>query len=161
MRYVLLIFSLGLLAGCATIVNGTAQDVNLMSSPAGAKVYVNGEYQGETPLTVALSRRDYHDVRLEKSGYEDYQETIGRTWSPWVLGNWCVPPFGICGLMIFVPVDYVTGGSHELGPSRIDAEMRPLANSEPAPPQTSEPESRPPTKPAAKMPEKAPVTPGK
>lgn len=126
MRYFML-FVTAWAAGCATIVNGTSQDIEVVTSPAGAKVYVDGEYKGETPLTVAMSRRDYHDVRVEKSGFEDQQETIGRTWSPWVLGNWCLPPFGVCGLAIFIPVDYVTGGSHELGPKRIEAELQPVA----------------------------------
>lgn len=123
MRYALLLLALPL-AACATLVNGLNEDVQINSTPAGAKVYVDDDLKGQTPITVPMARKDYHDVRIELQGYQEFQETIGRAWSPWVLGNLC--PLGPFSLAIGTGVDYITGGSHKLGPTQIDAELAPL-----------------------------------
>jgi hypothetical protein len=57
----------------------TTGDLDVTSSPSGASVYVNGDYQGETsssgPLYVTgLSPGTYTTV-LKKSGYQDYTTT--------------------------------------------------------------------------------------
>lgn len=109
------------LGGCATLVNGPNEDVAISSTPTGAKVFVDGDLKGRTPLTVPMSRRDYHDVRIELAGHDDYQETIGRTWSPWLLGNLC--PLGPLSLAVGSGVDYATGGGFKLAPTVIDAEL--------------------------------------
>ena len=57
----------------------TTGDLDVTSSPSGASVYVNGDYQGETrtssPLYITgLSPGTYTTV-LKKSGYQDYTTT--------------------------------------------------------------------------------------
>jgi len=63
--------SLGALAlsGCKHFEKGVPQDVAVLSYPREAKVEINGERAGETPLQVALPRKSVHRVRLEKEGY--------------------------------------------------------------------------------------------
>lgn len=123
MRYARLLISLPFLTACATLVNGINEDVHIASTPAGAKVYVDGDLKGETPITVPMGRKDFHDVRIEKDGYEEFQETIGRAYSPWILGNLC--PLGPVSLAIGGGVDYVSGGAFKLGPTQIDADLTP------------------------------------
>lgn len=64
------------LAGCATTLRGTHQDVALSSSPTGAIVSVNGGVVGTTPLMVSLPRRDGHVVHMELRGYEPVDRVL-------------------------------------------------------------------------------------
>jgi hypothetical protein len=116
-----LLFAVVFLSGCATLVNGTRQDIRIVSEPAGAKVFVDGELVGESPVTVAMTRDEYHTVEIQKDGYETFDETIGRSWSPWFLGNLfpCLP----CSLAVFGAVDYFAGSAYELSPTRIEAQL--------------------------------------
>jgi formylglycine-generating enzyme required for sulfatase activity len=43
--------------------------VNLTSAPTGANVTVNGEFQGQTPLTLELSPKRSHRLSLSRPGY--------------------------------------------------------------------------------------------
>jgi len=62
-----------LLASCAST-------TMIQSSPSGAKLYLNGEYAGETPYTHRDSKiaGSATSVRLEKDGYETFQGEFRR-----------------------------------------------------------------------------------
>ena len=49
--------------------------LTIKSDPSGAKVYINGNYKGKTPLTLELEPRTY-DVKLTKQDYEEYTTTV-------------------------------------------------------------------------------------
>lgn len=49
--------------------------VTVSSDPSGALVYVDGTYQGKTPLTVTLYPGN-HALRLSLAGYADYSSTV-------------------------------------------------------------------------------------
>ncbi|WP_088857970.1 PEGA domain-containing protein [Thermococcus profundus] len=49
--------------------------LSVNSDPAGAKVYVNGTYEGITPLNLTLSPGTYR-IKLSKEDYENYTTTI-------------------------------------------------------------------------------------
>jgi len=49
--------------------------LKISSEPSGAKVYINGDYKGETPLTLELEPGTY-TVKLTKEDYENYTLTI-------------------------------------------------------------------------------------
>jgi hypothetical protein len=63
-----LAFSL-LFSACASFDEGKPQKVVIVSFPAEASVYINGNATGITPLTVNLPRKLSHEIRLEKEGY--------------------------------------------------------------------------------------------
>ncbi|MCU0644967.1 MAG: PEGA domain-containing protein [bacterium] len=44
---------------------------SLQSKPFGAEIYINGEFQGTTPLTIAIESKDSSSVILKKEGYND------------------------------------------------------------------------------------------
>ena len=50
--------------------------VNLTSTPAGANVTVNGEFAGQTPLTLELSPQRSHRLSLSRPGYRRHNETL-------------------------------------------------------------------------------------
>jgi formylglycine-generating enzyme required for sulfatase activity len=50
--------------------------VELITDPAGAVVSVNGEFRGQTPLTLHLDPGRQHSINLSKPGYEPVTETL-------------------------------------------------------------------------------------
>lgn len=68
-----------LCTSCATIFNNKTPEVSMTSMPAGAMVYVNGNYFGTTPVSVDLSIRKEHVVTFRKEGFRDRSYTISRS----------------------------------------------------------------------------------
>jgi len=106
------------LVGCATIMQGTKQNVGISSNPSGAKVTINGQTFGNTPLTVELSRKDNHIIKIELEGFLPYETTLTRKVSGWVAGNI------IFGGLIGLAIDAITGGMYKLTPEQIQAELK-------------------------------------
>ena len=53
----------------------------IRSVPEGAKVYLDGEYRGDTPLSLTLpdgTDNGYRHLRLEKPGYKSSETQISR-----------------------------------------------------------------------------------
>lgn len=49
--------------------------LSINSSPSNARVYINGNYEGRTPLTTTL-REGQYNVQLTSDGYEDFTTTV-------------------------------------------------------------------------------------
>lgn len=60
-------------SGCATILDGSSQPVNIDSSPHGARIYVNGVEVGTTPLSMLMKRSKSTMILAKKNGYEEQQ----------------------------------------------------------------------------------------
>lgn len=103
---------------CGTLFNGTKQEVEITSTPAGASITVNGEDVGVTPCKVKLARGQEHVVRISSVGYETYALALTRKMSGWVWLNVLFLSFP--GLAI----DDASGGGYYLVPERIDASLR-------------------------------------
>lgn len=156
--------ALPLLAGCASIVSGTGQDIVVRSDPAGAVVSVDGEERPEnTPCTIRVARRGApRVVQVSKLGFETAERTIVPSMNEWALGNI------VLGGPIGAIVDLSTGAFYEYAPVEIDVELhrsgvkpddqappnprpaqrqsapQPPEPTESAPPQSPPPESAPP-----------------
>ena len=111
---VLLLF----LVGCATIMQGTKQQIGISSNPSGAKVIIDGNTFGNTPLTAELSRKDNHIVKIELNGFLPYETTLTKKVSGWVAGNI------IFGGLIGLAIDAISGGMYKLTPDQIQAELK-------------------------------------
>ena len=107
MKYVLIGLMCGLMLaaqGCATLVTGgSTRPVRVVTDPPGASVYVADAFKGKTPLTLNLSRRDRHRVRIEREQYATYARDIKPGFNPWFLGNL------LFGGIIGVVVDLASG----------------------------------------------------
>ena len=72
------------LLNCATMFNDKKPSVSMNSDPAGAKVYINGNYYGETPLTINLAVKKEYFIEFRKGGYEtkiyNLDHHIGGVW---------------------------------------------------------------------------------
>ena len=81
---ILLITIVLLFSSCATILKGTTEGVDVDSAPTGAKVYINGQYMGKTPLQNKLRSNKTHHIEFVKEGYEkktvDITSSLGANW---------------------------------------------------------------------------------
>ena len=59
------------LAGCASIFSSGPTELNFVSDPDGAEVWVNGELLGTTPIMVELHADDEQIVTFRMAGCED------------------------------------------------------------------------------------------
>jgi PEGA domain-containing protein len=118
-KFVALVMGVGLVgASCATIMQGTRQELSIGSSPTGAQVLVDGTQAGKTPYVAHLKRKDKHVIRLEMPGYKPYELALTRSTSGWVWGNLLFG--GLPGLAI----DAITGGLYKLKPEQVQATLQ-------------------------------------
>lgn len=113
-----LLLQLLILAGCASIMHGTTQQIAVSSSPTGAKVAVNGMDRGVTPVIADLKRKDNHVIRVTLEGYQPFEMALTRSVSGWVWGN--IVFGGIIGLA----VDAISGGLYKLSPEQVTAQLQ-------------------------------------
>ena len=89
-------------SGCATIVNPGPDVVYISSTPAGAKVMVDGAQVGVTPLSASVHRRA-RSITFSKEGYQTVTAGVPTTFNGWVIGNL------VFGGVIGIIIDAVTG----------------------------------------------------
>jgi len=112
-----LIAAVSTLVGCATIFKGSTEKVNFSSDPTSSKVYVNGQYMGETPLELKLQSKNSYTIEFRKEGYEN--KTVVLTNS--VGAGWIVLDV-IFGLVPVI-VDAATGNWYSLDQEHVTAAL--------------------------------------
>ena len=120
-QLVLIPFCTRLAVGCATIIHGSSQDINISSSPDEAEVWIDGARMGTTPTKVTLKRKNDYLVTVKKEGYKEATMKIEGETSAWVIGN------VIFGGIIGCGIDFITGGAYDLKPERVDINLTKLA----------------------------------
>ena len=105
------------LSGCATIISGRHQEVQIMSLPSGAKACAGGQCV-TTPGSLTLRRDSHHMLLVEKDGYlsETVQITSGIGAS--VFGNI------ILGGLIGGGIDAASGAAYKLYPETVAVTLR-------------------------------------
>jgi len=101
----LVIGSAVLLSACATIFTGTSEPLTFNSEMSPVKVFIDGQYKGDTPLTlepnrVVSSLRPV--VRFEKDGYTPQEIPLEKS------SNW-IAISDITRLPLSGGVDWLTG----------------------------------------------------
>lgn len=88
----LLVLLAGLLFGA-----GCTHDVTIKSKPPGARIFVDGVDQGETPVVLEESAGFFEEkrVRVEKEGYQPIETVIVQAEPRWgcVAPSLCLAPF--------------------------------------------------------------------
>ena len=83
-KVALFVFAIIIFAGCATINKGTQERILISSIPSSAKVEINGEYKGETPVSVELKTDYEQEIVLTKEGYKSQKillkPSVNKTW---------------------------------------------------------------------------------
>jgi hypothetical protein len=114
-----IVMSFCLLAGCATMKHGTKQTIPVGSEPMGAKVYVDGEYMGTTPMQVKLKRSKMHRIGVFMAGHEMGLFELTPKLSADVWYNAILMPGVFAGFLI----DSLTGGLYELSLEQIEHQL--------------------------------------
>ncbi len=106
-----------LLSSCASIVNGSKDEVSIMSNPTAAEIFVNGRQMGPTPGIISLTRGEYHLVEIKKDGYAPISIRTSKSVSGWIFGNI------ICGGLIGLAIDFITGSAYDVEPDNIHVNL--------------------------------------
>lgn len=118
-KLLLLTFVSLYLAGCATIITSTSQEVTFTSTPDEVSITINGKAMGKTPLTYNLKKKKDQTVSFEKDGYKTQTRQLTTSLEPWFWGNI------ILGGLIGSTTDSVSGGIHEYSPNQYHIVMEP------------------------------------
>lgn len=107
-------------SGCATILDGSSQPVNIDSSPHGARIYVNGIEVGTTPLSMLMKRSKSTMILAKKNGYEDQQLALQAKINNTFWGNILTGgPFGST-------TDYASDAMVEYSPNMYHITLNPI-----------------------------------
>jgi hypothetical protein len=65
-----------LLSGCITSLNPEKGSIQVTSSPTGAELYIDHQFQGSTPGTIAGVEPGNHTLELRSPGYQSWSSVI-------------------------------------------------------------------------------------
>lgn len=71
-------------SGCATILQPGPDKVMVSSEPSGARVYLDGQPWGTTPMMLAIPRDSEGVIKVEKAGYEPWMVDRDKVVAGWV-----------------------------------------------------------------------------
>jgi len=104
-----------LIVSCATIFKGNSSKIDLASKPEGAKVFINGNEMGETPVRLKLESKGTYAIEFQMEGYKtktiNVQNHVGAGWI--ILDV-------LCGLVPVI-IDAATGSWYELDQKAVTA----------------------------------------
>lgn len=121
----LAIVSFGL-GGCATVLNGTSQDVAYLSEPEGAAVKISSGQTCVTPCTFSMRRGNDQRVDFNLAGYKPEHVYVQSRLGGSTFGNI------IAGGGIGAVVDGSNGASNHLYPEPVYIRLVPIGSSEQA-----------------------------
>jgi len=113
---------------CATIIKGSNHTLSVNSSPPSAAVVITraaviGEgmriFEGTTPATVKLSRKEEYVVSISMRGYREVKVPVVHAGvEEWFFANI------VCGGLIGLVVDYADGAMYKMAPETINVTLQ-------------------------------------
>jgi len=115
---------LAITTGCASIINGRYQEVPIASDPPDARIVIDGEVRGVTPMVTELRRNEAHIVSLEHDGYRPAAVSLSSHSTGWIWGNLAFlhPLFWLIG----AGVDMKTGSYKRVEPGQVSVKLEPV-----------------------------------
>ena len=110
--------------GCASVAHGGSQQVSVVSNPSGAAVLADcgrgAKEAGETPVVVKVSRKAERCViTVRKEGYAEESVVLKRKVSGWVWGNLFLPYVTVPGVLL----DLYDGAAYRRTPGSVDVHL--------------------------------------
>jgi len=118
MRYLLLISIYVLISGCATMIRGTTEELQLTSDPVGAKASLSNGQSCTTPCSLSLARNSSLAVTFIKDGCDNHTVSV-------------FPTLAGAGVILGGLIDYGTGAVYSLQPNPVIASLRCAKTAEP------------------------------
>jgi PEGA domain len=108
-------------SGCATLFQGTNEEIMVQSDPPGAQVSVNDGRNGTTPYSMKVSRNDDVDIHVSKPGYApmDVSDESHMEW------GYFISDFFFTGL-IGLAVDGLDGAMFYHNQTMVSAHLEPI-----------------------------------
>lgn len=104
-----------MLSNCATIFKGEYRDVRINSEPDDTQVYVNGEFQGRTPLKLELRPDESYTIEFRRKGYKtEVRQIKNKIGVGWIVLD---VVFGLVPVL----VDALTGAWYEFDQRYVNA----------------------------------------
>ncbi len=128
MRIFIILFAL-IGSGCATMIRGTEEPLNITSEPPGALAEVSDGQKCTTPGTVKLKRNQSVMIRYTKEGYEPESLSV-------------FPTLAGAGVILGGVIDYGTGAVYNLTPNPAHVILKPAKKAE-EPVQAAQPQAQP------------------
>lgn len=105
-------------SSCATLFSGTKTNVKVKGYPEGAKVYYNGNFEGNAPCNVKVSKNSLKNgntkIQIKAEGYIDSEVTMSKKMKTGAfIGNFLIFPAGHI-------IDFVTGAIYKPYPNKIE-----------------------------------------
>lgn len=137
----LLAAALPAVTGCASIVRGSSQEINISSSPDQATFEIRDNKGDSTPITgvtpgkVTLKKGagyfkgGSYTVKLTKPGYAPSTVNVDSSLSGWYIGGNLL----VGGLIGYLAVDPATGAMWKLEPENLQVGLAPLVVPQAAP----------------------------
>lgn len=118
---VLAVAAAALTAGCATVVTGPEQALQINSNVTGAEVLINGVLVGKTPFSGMVKKGPTSNVVVRKEGFKERTvqlstEIEGAFWGNIIIG-------GLLGST----TDAGTGSMYRYAPNTIQVDLEPVA----------------------------------
>jgi hypothetical protein len=109
-----------LLSSCASVFQGTNEQIMVNSDTPNARVSVNGGYPSPAPLATNVKRNEPLNVTVSAPGYQ----TMTVSDPTHVLWGYVVADVILCGL-IGMSVDFITGAIYEHDQPNLSAHLEP------------------------------------
>jgi hypothetical protein len=108
------------LGGCATIFTGTTDTLTFAANVPGVKLTVDGQYRGELPLTIVMSRNfvggQYFLARFERPGYVTQEFKLYREFNT-------VAILDVSSIPTSPVIDILTGSLLRFSPTDYHVQM--------------------------------------
>ena len=119
-RILLIVLILGLVligSGCATMIRGTQESLQVTSEPSGVRVEASTGQSGTTPCSFMMKRNQSALLKFTKEGYHPETVTV-------------YPSLAGAGVILGGLIDYGTGAVYNLTPNPVHVMMKPLGTSQ-------------------------------
>jgi hypothetical protein len=114
---IVIAFSLGI-AACGTIINGTHEEVTIITSPNDAEITVDGRKIGKGSAECNLERGSVHYIDVKKDGYHPVHILTGIGVADWYWAN-------IVLFFEYSWIDLITDAAYSVEPNPIVVTLSP------------------------------------
>lgn len=87
------------LSGCASMINGTTQNISVSSTQRDAKLYMNGEYIATGNGVATLRKKEDYILTAKKEGCNDTSVPVSKSFDPTTLLGILID-FGVISMLV-------------------------------------------------------------